>query len=400
VVNGEYVVAKAPLTVTADPATRVYGDPNPAFKATISGFVNNETLATSGVTGAPSFTTTAVANSAVAGSPYPVTPLAGTLNATNYSFSSFVNGNLTVTRAPLTVKADDKAWTDDRSAPTQSFYTRTVTGFKNGETLSSVALGTTTYALSPAYRKGSFGTYLIIPSGTPNPANYTIVHENGTLYVNDDRSKRITTSLKCVEVLSAAEAASSGFQYKARFAWSNPNSTFVYVPLSPTRNFLEGPARRGNQNPPELFSPGTGEYWVYFDGQLLTWVLVTNSENSNTTSTSSPSATAASPKCTIGSSVAQDRSTGAAMLDQVGTGTVQVYPNPVTNRLMVSGTSVHIKPADIAVFDLQGKRYAVNGIRQVNVGQVELDLTNLSKGVYMIRVQSGERAEVFRVIKQ
>ena len=58
-------ITKATLTVTADDKTKLLNAPNPAFTASYSGFVNDETLATSGVTGTPAFTTTAPANSPV-----------------------------------------------------------------------------------------------------------------------------------------------------------------------------------------------------------------------------------------------------------------------------------------------------------------------------------------------
>src|SRR4029450_8093307 len=54
------------------------------------GFVGGETLATSGVTGAPALSTT---STNVAGT-YPITAAQGTLSATNYSFS-FVKGQWT-----------------------------------------------------------------------------------------------------------------------------------------------------------------------------------------------------------------------------------------------------------------------------------------------------------------
>src|SRR2546426_549249 len=50
-VNGQLTITKAHLTVTANNASREYGDANPAFTATISGFKNGETLGTLGVTG-------------------------------------------------------------------------------------------------------------------------------------------------------------------------------------------------------------------------------------------------------------------------------------------------------------------------------------------------------------
>ena len=46
-------VTQAVLTVTADDISRVYGDANPTLTASFTGFKNGETLATSGVTGAP-----------------------------------------------------------------------------------------------------------------------------------------------------------------------------------------------------------------------------------------------------------------------------------------------------------------------------------------------------------
>ena len=51
-VDGQLTVTKATLTVTADDTSRVRGA-NPALTATITGFKNGETLATSGVTGSP-----------------------------------------------------------------------------------------------------------------------------------------------------------------------------------------------------------------------------------------------------------------------------------------------------------------------------------------------------------
>jgi hypothetical protein len=59
------VVAPAPLTVTADNQTRVYGAADPAFTASYSGFVNGETLASSGVSGSPSLTSNDTAASPV-----------------------------------------------------------------------------------------------------------------------------------------------------------------------------------------------------------------------------------------------------------------------------------------------------------------------------------------------
>jgi hypothetical protein len=91
-------VDQATLAVTADDATRSYGAANPGLTATITGFVNGESLATSGVTGSPSLSTSAT----LASPPgtYSITAGLGSLTSANYAFA-FVNGTLTVRAAPL-----------------------------------------------------------------------------------------------------------------------------------------------------------------------------------------------------------------------------------------------------------------------------------------------------------
>jgi hypothetical protein len=104
--NGTLTINKALVTVIADNATRQYGDANPTFTASYSGFKNGETLATSGVMGTPSLITTATPASAI-GSNYVITAAVGGLTSANYEFA-FVNGTLTITARPVTVTADTK----------------------------------------------------------------------------------------------------------------------------------------------------------------------------------------------------------------------------------------------------------------------------------------------------
>jgi GH25 family lysozyme M1 (1,4-beta-N-acetylmuramidase) len=86
-------VTRATLTVTANNQTKITGEANPPLTVSYSGFVNGQTLATSGVTGSPDLTTAATAES----SPglYAITAGPGTLAAANYQFT-FAGGTLTV----------------------------------------------------------------------------------------------------------------------------------------------------------------------------------------------------------------------------------------------------------------------------------------------------------------
>ena len=93
-VNGILTINKAPLTVTAQPASSTYGDPLPSFSATISGFVGAESPAV--ISGSPVLGTTATTTSSAG--LYPITVGVGTLSAANYDFPSLVPANLTINK--------------------------------------------------------------------------------------------------------------------------------------------------------------------------------------------------------------------------------------------------------------------------------------------------------------
>ena len=89
------------LTVTANDQTKIYGTANPALTVSYSGFVGADNA--SSLTIQPTASTTAVTTSPVG--TYPITAAGGV--SSNYTFN-YVAGTLTVTKAVLTVTADDK----------------------------------------------------------------------------------------------------------------------------------------------------------------------------------------------------------------------------------------------------------------------------------------------------
>ena len=88
-----FSIGQSQLLVTAYSVTKVVKAANPSLTATIGGFVNAETLATSGVSGTPACSTTATAASGVG--TYPIKCSRGTLAAANYGFN-FAPGSLKV----------------------------------------------------------------------------------------------------------------------------------------------------------------------------------------------------------------------------------------------------------------------------------------------------------------
>jgi hypothetical protein len=91
----DLTINQAPLTVTADNQTKLFGAALPAMTTTISGFVLGQSRANSGVSGSPACVTTAVVASP--GGTYPITCTLGSLAAANYKFASFMPGTLTIT---------------------------------------------------------------------------------------------------------------------------------------------------------------------------------------------------------------------------------------------------------------------------------------------------------------
>lgn len=100
-VNGTYAVTRAPLSVTANAASRAYGVTNPAFTGTLTGIVNNDAITATFASSATATTAVGVysASSAEAITPTLVDPGA---RLGNYNVTSF-KAALTITTAPQSI---------------------------------------------------------------------------------------------------------------------------------------------------------------------------------------------------------------------------------------------------------------------------------------------------------
>ena len=91
--NGTLTIIKKHLTVTADNKSKAYdGNPFTAFTVMITGFTCGDGVGV--VSGSATYTGSAVG--ATLPGTYTITPQVGTLTATNYDFTPFVNGTLTI----------------------------------------------------------------------------------------------------------------------------------------------------------------------------------------------------------------------------------------------------------------------------------------------------------------
>ena len=165
-VNGTLTVTAKPddVTLTAKSYTREYGEANPAFGYDVtSGTIKS---------GTPTITCAATKTSPVG--TYDIIIAKGSV--TNGTVN-LVNGKLTITQAPLTIRAGDYTKQEGEANPT---FTPTFSGFKNGET-KSVLTKQPTISCS-ATTSSPAGTYPVTVSGAESQ-NYSISYINGTLTV-------------------------------------------------------------------------------------------------------------------------------------------------------------------------------------------------------------------------
>ncbi|MGV0963538.1 MAG: beta strand repeat-containing protein, partial [Polynucleobacter sp.] len=204
--NGTLTVNPANLTITANGASTQYGLGTnlTAVGYSSSGLQNGESVGSVTLTSNGSAATANVGN-------YTITAANATNNG-NFSTSnyniSYVDGNLQITQANITVAANNQSRTYGGTNPT----TGTVT-LANGSTLyNGDTLGNATVA-STAIANSSVGNYTLTASNQTlsngSVGNYNITYNNGTLTVNK-ASLTITANSSNV-IYNGSQQAVSGF---------------------------------------------------------------------------------------------------------------------------------------------------------------------------------------------
>ena len=152
-----------PVTITAENKSMVYGDNVPTLTFTTTGAMLN---------GTPKLSTTATKTSAVG--TYPIKVEKGTVTNTNVTY---VDGTLTIGKAPLTVSVGNYSREQGQDNPA---FVLTYQGWKNGE--SESVLLTKPVATTTATKTSAMGDYPITISGG-QAQNYKFEYVNGVLTV-------------------------------------------------------------------------------------------------------------------------------------------------------------------------------------------------------------------------
>ena len=180
-VKGTLTIGKATLTATADNKAKYYGDANPAFTISYSGFKNSETSAVLTVESTGSSIATSTTNVGTVD-----IDVAGGLD-NNYNFL-YVKGTLTIGKATLTTTADNKSRAYGDANPT---FTISYGGFKNGDTTADLTVEPT--ASSIATSATNAGTVDIDVAGGLDD-NYDFLYVKGTLTITGITGISITIS--------------------------------------------------------------------------------------------------------------------------------------------------------------------------------------------------------------
>lgn len=160
------------LTITANNASRQYGQSDPPFAVSYSGFVNGDT--SSVLSGMLSCISGATPSSPVSGSPYAIN--CSGLSSPNYTVV-YVPGQLTINPAQLTITANNASKLLNAVNPS---LTSVPSGFVNGENSSVFAANAT--CITTATTNSAVGKYPITCAGA-SAANYTISYVAGTLSI-------------------------------------------------------------------------------------------------------------------------------------------------------------------------------------------------------------------------
>ncbi len=210
-------ITKAPLTITADDKTKVYGDANPATTATYDGLVNGEA---SSVLDTP---VTLVMNSSIHSDvgDYAITAF-GAADG-NYDIS-YVNGNVAVTKRPVTVTVtaaskvyDGTTSTTATLAPVGVLFTDVVTASHTGATFDTkhVGSGKTVTTAGVTLGGADAGNYSVATSATGSaditarPLTVTAI-ANSKVYGDTDPSFSYTSDIVSGDAFTGLLSRDSG----------------------------------------------------------------------------------------------------------------------------------------------------------------------------------------------
>jgi hypothetical protein len=424
---GQVQILQAPLIAKANDTSKVYGDTNPDFTISYSGFAYGETE--SNVT-PPSATTTAVDNSNTG--TYPITLGGG--SSSNYTFAIYEDGTLTVGKKDLNVTADNiSKLRGSINPPLTISYDGLV-----DDTEDSICI-----------------PYIIPPSPKVLDQNLRITTysdvklNNGTTILNASPGEAITLTGDritvyndttnycpgCVTQLYIGMANAAGLGN----VFTNCYDVSLYNLTGPGNSITDTFAISFNApTTPGVYyitQVSSWQYNCYDNGEgnpgnnrnnAIAVVVVDYPDFPNEKITASTTADASSPpgdypiklqSCnsdnpnynvilhdgilTVSDSLVSFRriNPGLSSANSIRKGSDgDLYPNPASLMVRLKLKNDEQIKSEIQLFDVVGRIYKTP-VKKINKGLYEVDVSSLSKGVYLIRINSSGGLKTFRFIK-
>ncbi len=408
---GTVTIKPDTLIVTVKDTSRPYGNPNPSFSVTYSGFAPGDSLQNS-VTGVPSISTSAVLASPVGN--YLITITKGTLASSSYVFK-FVNGTLTVTNNPCLITHSTFANFGNTSTKATSLWLNVLTKM-SGELKHD-------------------GDYLLLTAGsitlnniTSNPVITNVAIPDGKIIADNTVSSPVTSfdatnniwitrvplGFKCtpnVFITGAIINSSNGFVKKN----SNPSSTIKGIFYS-------------NTNYSEQWAYGISAYQPQFSYSAISASGKVASIN-GTYAAGTPipeikylvsGGTGGGGNSYCGSTSAYDNFTACAapaglqipgynmpvsldnyllsqqveIANSPAMGTVQIVPNPASNYITISFVPVKTGNSKITLYSIDGKMIyeSENGMYQAGKNYIErIDVSKCTSGIYVVQITGADK---------
>ncbi|MEQ8581687.1 MAG: MBG domain-containing protein [Marinoscillum sp.] len=384
-------VMPAELTVSPDDHSIIYGESLPTLTYEMAGFVNGEDASAMGTL--PVITSTAVEGSG-AGT-YDIT--GSDAQADNYTFV-YLTGSLTIGKASLQITADSKSITYGDALPTLTY---TISGFVHGEDESDLEM--LPVMTTAAQETTGAGTYDITGSGALSE-NYTFAYHSGSLIIGK-ANLQISAHNKSItygDAIPALTYAITGFVHgddESDLAISPVLST-IATGTSDAGAYtikVEGAASPDYEISYEhaVLTIGKAEAMITlsdlevgYSGAPQSPTVTTTPEGLNYiiefASGSEPSEAGAYDfKVVIEETNYKGNAEGvfkiSRPLSSLNDVQVEIYPNPVSERLFLKGLD---QEADISIMALDGR------IVHRQKAQHMVEVSQLSGGVYMVVVQT------------
>lgn len=195
--------------------------------------------------------------------------------------------------------------------------------------------------------------------------------------------------------LSAAEIASD----KAN---TNQTGLVLYYPFSEGTGTTISDAS-GNNNPATLLMNGSNSNWVNrIGGAVTTTLTVTDSAGNSSSCVSLITVLDNNNYCAVNSNSVTTIVNKVQFEEFTITSKKKskVYPNPSSDKITIESENEIESVNQIILVDIVGKIMPQRNIKLLSKNKIEIDVTDLQKGVHYVKLMSKKGLEVLSFIKQ